>query len=86
MPTYTYECGACKHKGENIRRIADRHDPLACPRCSNEMRLALSLFSAHTWTPLELELETNVLRTYESKRELKRECTRLGKSMPAWDF
>lgn len=86
MPTYTHECIACKYNEESIRRIDDRHKLTACPRCSNEMLLALSLFSAHTWRPLELELETNIVRTYESKKDLRKECTRLGKSMPAWDI
>ncbi len=86
MPTYTHQCVACKHIEESIRRIDDRHKATACPRCSNEMLLAISAFSAHTWTPLELELETNKPRTFESKRELQKECSRLGKTMRAWDI
>ena len=86
MPMYDYECGACKHGIEESRRIDDRNNLTACPRCSNEMVLKISVPSVHTWRHLELELETNKPRVYESKKDLAKECVRLGKTMPAWDI
>lgn len=40
MPLYEYEC-ANHHRTERVRKIAERHDPLACA-CGEAMTLTIS--------------------------------------------
>ncbi len=86
MLIYSYQCVGCEYRKEEMRNIDGRLKSVACPRCSNEMVFIFTPVSVHTWRDLELELETNKPRVFESKKELKKECNRLGKSMPAWDI
>ena len=83
MPMYEYECSACKFKVEEFRKMSDRNRPDPCPQCSNELIIQAVPFNDLTWKPLQLELETNKVKTYNSRKELKNDCDRLGKSMPA---
>lgn len=86
MPTYVFECPQCGEQREKFTKMADRPKWLICPNCHKHMYRILTPFGAHTWTPLELEMETNKLRTFDSKKDLRKECERLGKQMPAWDI
>jgi putative FmdB family regulatory protein len=85
MPLYVYSC-PCGYECEEIRKIAQRHDPTSCPRCDNELHLKIVPPKIHLWRPLELELETNKPKTYNSKAELVEDCRRLGKIMPFHDI
>jgi len=40
MPTYTYTCDSCGAEREDIRRVADRHDPTDC-ECGASMRFRI---------------------------------------------
>lgn len=86
MPLYTYQCTGCEHREDKVRQVDKRHKLCACPRCENEMLLIIAKISLRLWKPLELELETNKPKVYESKKDLKADCNRLGKSMPGWDI
>ena len=86
MPIYSYKCVTCDYIKDRFRKMEDRNRWLVCPHCRKRMYHILSPFSAHTWKPLELELETNKPRTYETKKDLDKDCHRLGKSMPSWDI
>lgn len=40
MPTYVYECKACKHQFETVQKITD--EPLkVCPKCKGEVARVL---------------------------------------------
>lgn len=86
MPVYEYKCSRCNHQREKVRKIANRHKHLACLKCHSLMELQISLTADCSWKPLELELETNKPKVYTSKRKLKEDCERLGKSMPQHDI
>ncbi len=50
MPTYDYQCEACRHKFSLILRMAE-HDKgkAACPKCkSKKVKQQISLFTAKT--------------------------------------
>lgn len=44
MPLYTYrsECGESQ---EELRGVAARHDPVACPKCGDNMKLEICAVS-----------------------------------------
>lgn len=86
MPIYNYVCEGCGHNQEGIHKIGERHNAVQCLMCGAPCFLGVALAVVHTWTPLELELETDKPRTFGSKKELAKECGRLGKTMPAWDI
>jgi len=47
MPVYEYECEACDHVTEAIRRMGEAGAPLRCERCGSEKTHRLhSVFSA----------------------------------------
>lgn len=48
MPLYEYRCDKCQKTMTQLRRIAERHDPLPCRECGGGTRLLPSTFSIST--------------------------------------
>lgn len=37
MPLYDFHCNGCGEDREVFKMIADRHEPIPCPKCNNTM-------------------------------------------------
>lgn len=45
MPFYEYKCQDCGHKFEELRKMSEMDDGIACPKCgSNNTKRELSAF------------------------------------------
>lgn len=60
MPIYEYKCKDCGQIVSELRRMAEREAPLACPQCGGEAEVVLSQFSAgrgssgaQDWSPCD---------------------------------
>ena len=42
MPTFEYKCESCSVVTEDIRKIAERHDPMECPACGGKAQFIVS--------------------------------------------
>lgn len=84
MPIYEYKCPE-GHIVERMSKVKDRTPTTECV-CGQEATKIISRLWTHTWRPLQLELESNKPRVFESKKDLKAECERLGKAMPGHDI
>jgi putative FmdB family regulatory protein len=49
MPTYAYYCADCKATTDAIRKIADRHSPVACLHCGDPAEYVISAPQMHVW-------------------------------------
>ena len=46
MPIYEFQCAACGHEYEHLRKSMHDADPRACPQCkSPKLRKKMSLFA-----------------------------------------
>ena len=51
MPIFEYECLACGHKFEALKRLIDRDSKIKCPNCgSNNPKRVFSIFASKTNT------------------------------------
>ena len=45
MPLYDYRCDACENDFEESKRIAEREEPVDCPKCGKRANRVLSGFA-----------------------------------------
>lgn len=45
MPLYEYKCDGCGEVFYELRRSAEREDPIACPDCGGEGKIIFSTFA-----------------------------------------
>jgi putative FmdB family regulatory protein len=45
MPLYEYKCEKCEGVFFELRSMADREEPIACPDCGGEGKIMISTFA-----------------------------------------
>lgn len=51
MPTYTFECDACKIQGDVTRGVDERNDRVVCPECKEDMHRIPERFTPDFFEP-----------------------------------
>jgi len=45
MPLYEYECEKCSELFDELRKAADRAEPIQCPKCGGDGHVVFSRFA-----------------------------------------
>ncbi len=45
MPLYEYKCEQCEIVFSDLRRAAEREDPIQCPECGGQGKILFSAFA-----------------------------------------
>lgn len=47
MPIYSYKCQNCEHRQDELRRIDERDEPLACEKCGKDTKRVQAPFGSY---------------------------------------